>query len=111
VNLYVSSTYGSAVRRFSTVHMLGPGNHDGASGLLPGVRPLLLSSWDRDTDTFDHRFGRPEIEAHLAAWACCSVEEWRADVGCRKAHLDNMLEQGIRGISATHAALRNLKMG
>jgi hypothetical protein len=109
VNLYVSSTYGSAVRRFNTVHMLGPGNHDGASGLLPGVRPLLLSSWDRTTDTFDHRFGRPEIEAHLAAWACCSVEEWRADVGCRKAHLDNMLEQGVRGISATHAALRKLK--
>src|SRR5436190_5940231 len=79
VNLYVSGTYGSSIRRFNTVHMLEPGvgnRESGAEGqstspithhpspsILPGVHPVLLSRWDRHTDTFEHTFERPEIAA------------------------------------------------
>jgi hypothetical protein len=111
INLYVNSGYGRAIRRFSAVHMLEPGNEDGNRGLLAGVCPVTLSSWDRASDSFDHRFGRPEIEAKLAAWAGCTPEEWRRDVAQRKSHLDKMKEQGIHGISATRSALGKLKLG
>src|SRR5215212_5163561 len=109
VNLYVSSTYGSAVRRYNTVHMLlpeegpGAGDQEAAVGnqgslsseaprpsLIPGVRPVLLSRWDRATDTFEHRFESPELMRKLAMWACVTPEEWGADLARRKDYLDQM---------------------
>ncbi len=107
INLYVSSTYGAATRRFSTVHMLEPGKGDESDGLLPGVRPVLLSRWDQQTDTFEHQFNHPDVQAKLAAWAGCSTQEWAIDVSKRKAHLDKMVADGVRGISATRIALNN----
>ncbi|HUP27998.1 MAG TPA: hypothetical protein VM409_06155 [Chloroflexia bacterium] len=106
INLYVSGTYGPSVRRFNTVHLLEPGSGDKSDGLLPGVRPLLLSKWDKESDTFDNLFDRSEIQAKLAAWAGCTPEEWAADFARRKAHLDEMQATGVRGIGATRAALQ-----
>jgi hypothetical protein len=106
VNLYVGGTYGTATRRFNAVHMLEPGVGDASDGLLPGVRPVTLSNWQRDGDTFDHRFNRPEVQDRLAHWAGLSCEEWVEDVARRKAVLDGLLSEGVVGISATRAALR-----
>jgi hypothetical protein len=108
INLYVSSTYGSAVRRFNTVNMLLPGTGDASDGLLPGVRSVLLSRWHRAVDSFDYTFKQPEVEAELAAWAGVPVSEWRDDLARRKAHLERMKEDGIMGIAGTRAALRAL---
>lgn len=118
VNLYVSSTYGSAVRRFNAVHMLEPerdqgpgvGDQDASrkASPVPGVNPVLLSAWDRQADTFEHRFNDPVVMNRLAAWACVTPEEWRADVARRKAHLDKMRADGVRGITATRKALEGL---
>jgi hypothetical protein len=122
INLYVSSTYGSAVRRFNTVHMLewcgdkqplgegAPASHSAHApdSIVPGVRPLLLSSWDRRSDSFDHRFMRPEVAARLALWAGCTPVEWEADVSRRRAYLEKLRAERIRGISATREALRRL---
>jgi hypothetical protein len=108
INLYVSSTYGPSVRRFNTVNMLEPGVGDERDGPVPGVRPVLLSRWDRSDDTFEHRFQSPEIREKLAAWAGCTPKEWEVDVAQRKAHLEKMAEQGVTGISSTRAALRAL---
>ena len=106
INLYVTGTYGLSVRRFNTVHMLTEGSGDASDGLLPGVKPLLLSSWDRATDTFEHAFNQPGLRETLAAWAGCSTEEWTADIKRRKAHLDKMAESGVCGIAGTRASLR-----
>jgi hypothetical protein len=70
-----------------------------------GVRPVLLSRWDHPTDTFDHRFTRPEIVQKLAAWAGVSPEEWSADVARRKTYLDKMKDDGVRGIGATRSKI------
>jgi hypothetical protein len=130
VNLYISSTYSRAMRRFNTVHMLIPdeGPVPGVQdvtltpasrvpespalnpSLIAGVRPVLLSRWDRGTDTFEHRFEQPEIMRRLALWACVTPEEWRADLARRKQHLDKMRAEGVRGISATKKALDGLKL-
>jgi len=62
VNLYVSSTYGSAVRRFNAVHMLEPdteGTVSPTQSPVAGVRPVLLSRWERSGDTFDYAFEKP----------------------------------------------------
>ncbi len=106
INLYVSGTYGSSVRRFNTVNMLLPGSGDASDGLLPGVKPLLLSRWNRSTDTFEHRFARPDVQAKLAQWAGISVKAWQADITRRKAHLEKMRDDGIIGISGTRAGLQ-----
>lgn len=106
INLYVSSTYGPSVRRFNTVNMLEPGVGDETDGPVPGVRPVLLSRWNRTDDTFEHRFGKPEVAQKLAAWANCTPEEWNVDIARRKAFLEKMIEQGVTGISSTRAALR-----
>jgi hypothetical protein len=108
INLYVSGTYSSSTRRFNTVNMLLPGNGDASDGLLPGVKPLLLSRWDREADRFEHRFEEPEVEAKLAGWAGVPVGEWRKDVAKRKAHLEKMRDDGIVGIAGTRAGLRAL---
>jgi hypothetical protein len=105
INLYVSGTYGTSVRRFNTVHMLMPGSGDRSEGLLPGVCPLLLSRWDKPSDMFDHRFMRPEVIAELAGWAGVSTQEWAADVAKRKRYLDDLRETGETGITSTRAAL------
>src|SRR5207247_332902 len=60
INLYIGSTYSRAVRRFNTVHMLAPDEGPMTAPqapessilsppLIPGVRPVLLSHWDRGT--------------------------------------------------------------
>ena len=67
---------------------------------------MLLSKWQRDGDTFDHRFNRREVQDKLAQWAGLTCEEWVADVERRKAVLYGMLSEGVVGISATRAALR-----
>jgi hypothetical protein len=116
VNLYVGGTYSSALRRFNTVHMLEPGagslepenRSDHQNPVVPGVRPMLLSRWDRAADTFEHEFERPEVAAKLAAWACVTPQEWAADLARRKAYLDEMRAGGVRGISATRKALARL---
>lgn len=119
INLYVSSTYGSAVRRFNTVHMLEPDGDQGSGmgdqdkklktqEVVPGVRSVLLSRWDRKGDTFEHLFEQPALQAKLASWACCTPEEWAADVARRKAHLDTMQANGVMGINATRSALASL---
>lgn len=110
INLYVSSTYGSAVRRFNTVHMLEPSEGDsapqsGAHEVVPGAHPVLLSRWDRQTDTFEHAFDQPALQAKLAAWACCTPQELAADIARRKSYLEKMQSTGIRGITATQNAL------
>jgi hypothetical protein len=124
INLYVSSTYGSAVRRFNTVHMLEPDRDRGPrigdqdlelrtqnSKLITneGVRPVLLSRWDSKTDSFEHLFEQPVLQAKLAAWADCTPQEWIADVARRKTYLEKMLANGIKGINATRIALERLK--
>jgi hypothetical protein len=116
INLYVSSTYGSAVRRFNAVHMLEPGVGSQESGVgiaeltpvVPGVQPVLLSRWDRSSDTFEHTFERPDVAAKLTAWACVTPQEWTADVARRQAYLDKMRASGVRGIGATRSALGGL---
>jgi hypothetical protein len=105
INLYVSGTYGGSQRRFNTVHMLMPPSDDDHASILPGVGQLLLSRWDRKTDTFDHRFMRPEVVAELAQWAGISPEEWQFDVAQRKAYLDELLDAGETAIHATRARL------
>lgn len=114
VNLYVSSTYGGATRRFSAVHMLEPASEAnvGSEQALSisrspvrGVRPVLLSRWDRATDSFDHRFTRPEIVEKLSRWAGTSTSEWSADIAQRKAYLEKMQGEGIRGIAATRTSI------
>ncbi|MEP6776689.1 MAG: hypothetical protein ABJA50_13930, partial [Chloroflexota bacterium] len=106
INLYVNNTHGPSVRRFNAVNMLLPGNGDATDGVLPGVRSLLLSRWDKSTDTFDHRFTNPEVSAQLAAWANLSPADWSTDVQKRKAYLDNLHEQAIVGVTSTRAALQ-----
>ena len=118
INLYVSSTYGGAVRRFNTVHMLeesrvpGPKSRVEESGPgtspVQGVRPVLLARWDRSDDRFEHSFYEPEVQEKLAARACVTPQEWAADVARRKAHLEKMRDEGVRGISATRKALGRL---
>ena len=116
INLYVSGTYGPSVRRFNTVHLLEPAVTDEGrrtkdlkgntrTPVVPGVNPVLLSHWNKGSDTFTHSFDEPEMQAKLAAWAHCTVEEWEADIACRKAHLDRMLEEGIRGIGVSRRSL------
>ncbi|MEO6457115.1 MAG: hypothetical protein ABIO92_02410 [Chloroflexia bacterium] len=105
INLYVSGTYGPSVRRFNTVYMLTEGNGDTSDGLLPGVKPLLLSSWNRPADTFDHIFNQPSVLEMLSCWAGCSTEEWTADIKRRKAHLDKIAESGVLGIEGTRTSL------
>lgn len=108
INLYVSSTYGTSIRRFSSVYMLEAGNRDGTESLLPGVRPVLLSRWNRPTDTFEHSFNRSDTQAKLAAWAGCSPQDWAADVARRKSYLEKLQADGVLGIAATRGALRKL---
>ena len=104
VNLYVSSTYGGGTRRWNTVNMLAP--HAGEEKtFLPGVRSVLLSRWDRHGDAFEHLFDQPQATADLAAWAGCSLQEWAADLARRKAYLERMQQEGVRGIAATRAYL------
>lgn len=105
INLYVSGTYGPSVRRFNTVHMLAEGSGDASDGILPGVKPLLLSRWDRPTDAFDHKFAQREIARSLSSWAGCSTAEWTADLARRKAHLDKMSESGVLSLEGTKAFL------
>jgi len=105
INLYVSGTYDPSVRRFNTVHMLTEGSGDTSDGLLPGVKPLLLSSWNRTADTFEHAFNQPGVLQLLAAWAGCPTEECFADIKRRKALLDKMAASGVRGIASTRTAL------
>ena len=105
INLYVSGTYSPSVRRFNTVHMLTQGSGDAEDGLLPGVKPVLLSRWDREGDNFDHKFTHPEVANMLSAWAGCSPADWTADLERRTAYLDKMQASGIRGITGTRSAL------
>jgi hypothetical protein len=123
VNLYVSSTYGPSVRRFNTVHLLeqdddkksgvrSQGSEDGSPStfrdpIVPGVRPHLLSKWDKANDTFIHYFDSPDMQVKLARWAGCAPEEWVADIARRRAHLDQMQAEGVRGINATRNALQS----
>ena len=111
INLYVSGTYGTSIRRFNTVHMLLPGPSETSDGVLPGVCPLLLSRWDRESDTFDHRFMRPEVAARLAEWAGVSPQSWEANIARRKTYLDDLLTDGTTGITATRAALTRFRAG
>src|SRR6476659_6612361 len=79
VNLYVSSTYGSAVRRFNAVHMLEAdteGPVSPAQSPVAGVRSVVLSRWERSGATFEYAFEKPEVRAKLAARVGCTVEEW-----------------------------------
>ncbi len=113
INLYVSSTYGNATRRFNTVHMLEPDADDAqepmqSSPVVPGVRSVLLSRWDRETDTFDHLYEQPALERKLAAWAGVTSQEWAADVARRKAYLDDLRTRGVKGVIATRGALAHL---
>ena len=108
INLYVSGTYGSSLRRFNSVNMLLPGSGDSSDGLLPGVRPLLLSRWNRGKDVFEHKFEQPDVQAKLAEWAGLTVKQWQADVARRKRHLEKMRDDGITGIAGTRAGLRTL---
>jgi hypothetical protein len=85
--------------------MLQPGLTDGSSNILPGVCPLLLSSWDRKSDTFDHRFMRPEVVAELARWAGETPQAWEKEVAARKRYLDTLRESGATSITATRSAL------
>lgn len=129
VNLYVSSTYGAAVRRFNAVHMLtaddGSQNTDDGqlttddkgensadnTVIVPGVRPVMLSHWDRESDTFVHCFNDPEVQAKLAARVGCSREEWAEDLAQRTAYLEKLQADGIRGISQTRHALKKYDTG
>jgi hypothetical protein len=123
INLYVSNTYGGAVRRFNTVHMLeevpssnsesgnsepGTWNSELGTSPVPGVRSVLLARWDREADRFEHSFYEPEVQERLAARACVTPREWAADLARRKAHLEKMRAEGVRGISATRKALGRL---
>lgn len=108
VNLYIGGGYGTSIRRFNTVHMLEAGRGDASDGLLPGVRPVLLSSWQRAIDTFEHHFEQPELVAKLASWAGVSPEEWQADLAKRKVYLEKMREDGVVGITATREGLKGL---
>jgi hypothetical protein len=108
INLYVSGTYSVSMRRFNTVNMLLPGSGDASDGLLLGVRPLLLSRWNRAKDAFEHRFGEPDVQATLAEWAGVTVRQWQADVARRKRHLEKMRDDGIVGIAGTRAGLKAL---
>lgn len=105
INLYVSGTYGGSTRRFNAVHMLMPSGGQSEGNFLPGVCQLLLSSWDRKSDTFDHRFMRPDVVTELARWAGVAPEEWEADLARRKEYLDQMLAASVTGIMPTRAAL------
>lgn len=123
INLYVSSTYGPAVRRFNAVHFLttddtSESRKQKAEGssirntqyairntVVPGVSPILLSRWDRPSDAFMHCFDQPEVRDQLAAWAGCTPEEWAKDLAGRKSYLDRMRQEGVRGIAATRQAL------
>lgn len=105
VNLYVSSTYGAATRRFNTVHLLEPDGGAPSTSPVAGVRPVLLSRWVRKDDTFEHAFYTPEIIRKLAAWACTTPEQFAADLSRRKSYLDEMRNEGVRGISATRHRL------
>ncbi|HKP54593.1 MAG TPA: hypothetical protein VJ183_18300 [Chloroflexia bacterium] len=126
INLYVSGTYGPSVRRFNSVHMLKPSattddrrrttdeeetirnpKSEIRNHIVSGVELVLLSHWDKASDTFIHCFDQPAVQAKLSAWAGCTAEEWTIDVARRKAHLDNMQEEGIRGIAATRRALQD----
>lgn len=104
INLYVSGTYGGSIRRFSTVNMLMPGDEK-SSPFLNGVGQLQLSSWDRKSDTFNHRFSEPEVASQLAKWAGESLESWQEDLARRKAFLDELIGVGATTISSTRAAL------
>jgi hypothetical protein len=106
INLYVSDTYGRGIRRWSTVNMLEPGAGDHSDGLLPGVRPLLLSRWHRSGDRFEHCFNEPDVRARLAAWAGTTPDAWATEVSRRKSYLDRLRSQGVHGINATRAALQ-----
>ena len=120
VNLYVSSTYGASVRRFNAVHLLEADDEEGRrqkaegsiekSAIVPGVKPVTLSRWDKGSDEFVHCFEEPEVQAKLAAWAGCMPEEWVEDVARRKAHLDKMQQEGVRGIGQTRNVLRRFDM-
>lgn len=109
INLYVSNTHGPSTRRFNAVNMLLPGKGDPTDGVLPGVRPLLLSRWDKSTDTFDHRFTNPEVSAQLSAWAHLSPADWSAEVEKRKAYLDGMLASGTPGVGSTREDLARFR--
>ncbi len=111
INLYVSNTYGPAVRRFSAVNMLEPCESADPSSPVEGVRPVLLSRWDRSTDAFDHLFNAPEAQAKLATWAGCTPQEWATDVSRRKAYLEKMQHDGVRAIGATRGALARFGLG
>ena len=67
---------------------------------------MLLSRWDKASDAFMHCFTEPELVKKLAAWAGCTPEEWAADVARRKAHLDKMQAEGVRGIGQTRSMLQ-----
>jgi hypothetical protein len=108
INLYVNGTYGTSQRRFNTVHMLGYTGEGEGKGGPEDVEAWLLSSWDKKTDTFQHRFHELESVARLAVWAGCAPEEWEADVARRREHLDKMRADGVRGIAATRSALAKL---
>jgi hypothetical protein len=95
-----------SVRRFNTVNMLMPGEGNTSDGLLPGVRPLPLSRWNRAKDVFEHRFEQADVQAKLADWAGVTVKQWQADVARRKAHLEKMRDDGIIGIAGTRAGLK-----
>ncbi len=111
INLYVSSTYGSGIRRFNSVNMLEPGTGGPEDGIVPGVRSQLLAKWDRQPDTFDHLFNRPEVQEKLAAWACCTPDEWAMEVKLRREHLEKMRDAGIYGIAATREGLQSFWSG
>jgi hypothetical protein len=118
INLYVSSTYGPSVRRFHTVHMLEPSATTDEEAkirtphsalrtqLVPGVNPVLLSHWDKASDSFMHCFDQPDLQAKLASWAGRTPEEWAADLARRRAYLDKMHDEGTRGIAGTRQALK-----
>jgi hypothetical protein len=113
INLYVSSTYGGATRRFNTIHMLTEGSGvrgqgSGVSSPVVGVEPVLLAAWDRKNDTFEHRFDEPEVRGLLAKWAGLTPEAWATDLACREEHLDKMRAQGVMGITATRKGLEGL---
>jgi hypothetical protein len=120
INLYVSGTYEPAVRRFNTVHLLewcgeaeststddriGLEGRPSLSSPVARVQPILLSQWNKRSDSFDHRFMRPEVATRLAMWAGCSPAEWEADVERRKSYLDDLRIRGVRNIGPTRDAL------
>jgi hypothetical protein len=99
VNLQLVEGRGRQARRCIAVHLVQPGSGPG------GVDITCLARWDRASDQIEHYHADPPVAAALSRWSGLSPTALADEHARRHTYLTNMVDNGVRTISAVRRAL------